>query len=106
MRVYLGSDHAAFELKAHLMEHLRSAGHDPADCGPSSYAPDDDYPPYVLLAATRTAQDPASRGVVLGGAGDGEATAADTVAGLRCGLALNGEPARHLVRRHGLAIAG
>jgi len=99
MRVYLGSDHAAFELKAHLVEHLRSAGHDPVDCGPSSYAPDDDYPPYVLLAATRTAQDPASRGVVLGGSGNGEAMAANKVPGVRCGLAWNEETAR-LAREH------
>ena len=33
MRVYLGSDHAGFELKQHLLEHLPSAGHEVVDCG-------------------------------------------------------------------------
>jgi ribose 5-phosphate isomerase B len=99
VRVYLGSDHAAFELKAHLIEHLRAGGHDPVDCGPPAYRPDDDYPPYVLLAATRTANEPDSRGIVLGGSGNGEAMAANKVPGVRCGLAWNEETAR-LAREH------
>ena len=39
MRVYLGSDHAGFELKAALIDWLRSAGHEAVDCGPASYQP-------------------------------------------------------------------
>lgn len=99
MRVYLGSDHAAFELKASLIAHLRATGHEPVDCGPAVYQPDDDYPPYVLLAATRTARDPESRGIVLGGSGNGEAMAANKVPGVRCGLAWSEETAR-LAREH------
>lgn len=99
MRVYLGSDHAGFELKARLVHHLREGGHDPVDCGPDAYRPDDDYPPLVLRAAARTAADPASRGVVLGGSGNGEAIAANKVRGIRCALAWNEETAR-LAREH------
>ena len=51
MRVYLGSDHAGFELKARLIEWLASAGHEPVDCGPEKYVQDDDYPVYVMRAA-------------------------------------------------------
>ena len=36
MRVYLGSDHAGFVLKSHLIEWLAKAGHDPVDCGPEA----------------------------------------------------------------------
>jgi ribose 5-phosphate isomerase B len=68
VRVYLGSDHAGFELKQRLVEHIRGLGHEPVDCGPTSYDAEDDYPPYVLLAATRTAADPGSVGIVLGAA--------------------------------------
>ena len=99
MRVYLGSDHAGFELKAQLVEHLRALGHDPVDCGPHTYDAEDDYPPYVLLAASRAAGDPGSAGIVLGGSGNGEAIAANKVRGVRCALAFSEDTAR-LAREH------
>lgn len=99
MRVYLGSDHAGFELKAHLMASLRALGHDPVDCGPPEYAADDDYPPYVMSAAARAAADPGSRAVVIGGSGNGEAIAANKVPGVRAALAWSEETAR-LGRQH------
>jgi len=99
MRVYLGSDHAGFALKAALVEHVRSLGHEPVDCGAPAYDAEDDYPPYVLLAASRTAADPGSRGIVLGGSGNGEAIAANKVAGVRAALVWTDETAR-LAREH------
>ena len=54
MRVYLGSDHAGYELKNHLVEWLKGAGHEPVDCGPHIYDAEDDYPPFCLRAAERT----------------------------------------------------
>lgn len=99
MRVYLGSDHAGFELKGELVHHLRELGHDPVDCGPYVYDADDDYPPYVILAATRVAADRDSAGIVLGGSGNGEAIAANKVRGIRCALAFNDDTAR-LAREH------
>ena len=99
MRVYLGSDHAGFDLKQRLVDHLRSLGHEPVDCGPPAYDAEDDYPPYVLLAATRTAADPGSVGIVLGGSGNGEAIAANKVRGIRCALAFSEDTAT-LAREH------
>ena len=99
MRVYLGSDHAAFELKQRLAGHLTSLGHEVVDCGPGAFDPDDDYPPFVLLAATQTAADPGSLGIVLGGSGNGEAIAANKVRGVRCALAFSEDTAR-LGREH------
>lgn len=99
MRVYFGSDHAGFELKQRLVEHVRGLGHEPLDCGPPAFDPDDDYPPYVLLAATRVAADAGSCGVVLGGSGNGEAIAANKVTGVRCALAFSTDTAR-LAREH------
>ena len=58
MRVYLGSDHAGFELKSVLANWLASAGHEVTDCGPASYHEHDDYPPYVMRAAAAAAADP------------------------------------------------
>ncbi len=99
MRVHLGSDHAGFELKQRMQEHLRSAGHEPVDHGPQAYDADDDYPPYVLRAAQAVVDEPGSLGVVLGGSGNGEAIAANKVPGVRCALAWSPDTAR-LGREH------
>lgn len=99
MRVYLGSDHAGFELKAALVTALREAGHEPVDCGPAAYMPDDDYPVYVMRAAQGAVADPGSLGIVIGGSGNGEQIAANKVPGVRAALAWTDETAR-LARQH------
>jgi ribose 5-phosphate isomerase B len=99
MRVYLGSDHAGFELKARLIEHLTGLGHDATDCGAHIFDPEDDYPPPCIAAATRTVADPGSLAVVIGGSGNGEQIAANKVAGVRAALVWNDETAR-LAREH------
>jgi ribose 5-phosphate isomerase B len=99
MRVYLGSDHAGFELKARLLEHLRGLGHDATDCGAHTFDPDDDYPPPCIAAAARTVADPGSVAVVIGGSGNGEQIAANKVAGVRAALVWSEDTAR-LAREH------
>lgn len=99
MRVHLGSDHAGFELKAALITRLQELGHEPVDHGPHAFDAQDDYPPYVLAAATATAAEPDSRGIVIGGSGNGEAIAANKVRGVRAALAFSDETAR-LGREH------
>jgi ribose 5-phosphate isomerase B len=99
MRVYLGSDHAGFELKNHLVEWLKEAGHEPVDCGPHIYDAQDDYPPFCLRAAERTAADPEALGIVIGGSGNGEQIAANKVKGVRAALAWSEETAS-LGRQH------
>ncbi|MFI0896841.1 ribose-5-phosphate isomerase [Streptomyces sp. NPDC020983] len=99
MRVYLGSDHAGFELKNHLVEWLTANGHEPVDCGPHVYDALDDYPPFCLRAAERTAADAGSLGVVIGGSGNGEQIAANKVRGVRSALAWSEQTAQ-LAREH------
>jgi ribose 5-phosphate isomerase B len=99
VRVYLGSDHAGFELKARIIEWLTSAGHEPVDCGPTSYVPDDDYPVYVMRAAAGVAGEPGSLGVVIGGSGNGEQIASNKIPGIRAALAFSDETAQ-LARLH------
>jgi ribose 5-phosphate isomerase B len=99
MRIYLGSDHAGFELKNSVVEHLRAAGHDVVDCGPAAYDAADDYPVFVLRAAIGVAGDPGSLGIVLGGSGNGEQIAANKVRGIRAALAFSAETAT-LAREH------
>jgi ribose 5-phosphate isomerase B len=99
MRVFIGSDHAGFELKARLLERVPELGHEPVDCGAFTFDPTDDYPPPCIEAARRTVAEPGSLGVVIGGSGNGEQIAANKVRGVRAALAWNDETAR-LAREH------
>jgi ribose 5-phosphate isomerase B len=99
MRVFLGSDHAGFELKARLIGHLNEAGHQPVDCGVFTFDPDDDYPPPCIAAGKRTVAEPGSLGIVIGGSGNGEQIAANKVRGVRAALVWSDETAR-LAREH------
>jgi ribose 5-phosphate isomerase B len=86
MQIFLGSDHAGFELKGQLIDWLSENGHEPEDCGPPAFDGDDDYPVYVIRAATSVIANPGSLGIVIGGSGNGEAIVANRVKGVRCGL--------------------
>jgi ribose 5-phosphate isomerase B len=99
MRVYLGSDHAGFELKQHLVNHLAKEGYEVVDVGAHVYDADDDYPAFCLHTAALVVDDPGSLGVVIGGSGNGEQIAANKVAGVRAALAWNLETAQ-LSRQH------
>jgi ribose 5-phosphate isomerase B len=99
MRVFVGSDHAAYELKEHLVKVLAEAGHEPIDCGAHVYDAEDDYPPYCFDVGERVVAEPGSLGVVLGGSGNGEQIAANKVPGIRAALAWNLETAK-LARQH------
>jgi ribose 5-phosphate isomerase B len=99
MRVHIGGDHAAYDLKVHLVGHLLSQGFDVIDHGPDHLDPDDDYPVAVLRAATGVRSDEGSLGVVLGGSGNGEQIAANKVLGIRAALAWSVETAQ-LAREH------
>jgi ribose 5-phosphate isomerase B len=99
MRVYLGTDHAGYDLKAQLARELAAQGYEIVDVGPATFDPEDDYPPYCLNTGARVVDDHGSLGVVIGGSGNGEQIAANKVAGVRAALAWNVETAR-LAREH------
>jgi ribose 5-phosphate isomerase B len=99
VRVYLGSDHAGFELKAHLLTALAAGGHEVVDVGATEYDEADAYPPFCTATAERVLADPGALGVVIGGSGNGEQIAANKVKGIRAALAWNTETAQ-LARQH------
>jgi ribose 5-phosphate isomerase B len=99
MRVHLAADHAGYELKTHLVEHLEAAGHDVVDHGAHTYDAQDDYPSFCFAAGEAVVAEPGSLGVVIGGSGNGEQIAANKVDGVRAALAWNLETAR-LGRQH------
>lgn len=83
MQIYLGTDHAGFSLKEFLKEKLVSGGYSVTDLGASSYDESDDYPDFVYPVARAVSHDPLSRGIVVGGSGQGEAIVANRVRGVR-----------------------
>lgn len=99
MRIHIGSDHAGLELKASIIEHLASQGHEVTDHGPYEYDALDDYPVFCIPAAQAVAADPDSLGIVLGGSGNGEQMAANKVKGIRAALVWSIEIAK-LAREH------
>ena len=103
MRLALSSDHAGFELKMHLVNHLIKQGHDVVDVGPHVYDPEDDYPAFCLHTGAKVVADEGSLGIVIGGSGNGEQIAANKVPGARCALGWSPETAS-LARQHNNAL--
>ena len=99
MRVHLGCDHAGFEFKNLLAEHLTANGHEVVDHGAHEYDALDGYPPFCVAAAQAVVADEGSLGVVMGGSGNGEQIAANKVVGVRAALAWSVETAS-LARQH------
>jgi ribose 5-phosphate isomerase B len=83
--IAIGSDHAGFELKQHLVELLAGAGHDVRDLGTDSTEPVD-YPLFCAAVGREVRDGRADLGIVVGGSGQGEQIAANKVRGVRAAL--------------------
>jgi ribose 5-phosphate isomerase B len=106
VRIHIASDHAGFELKRALEDHLAAAGHQVVNHGAFDYDPMDDYPSFCFDCAQAVVADPGSLGVVIGGSGNGEQIAANKVRGVRAALVWSPRTAR-LSRQHNDAnVAG
>jgi ribose 5-phosphate isomerase B len=83
MKIYIGSDHAGYELKEKLKQYLNSLKYEVADQGAFSFDVNDDYPDFIRPVAEAVAKDKENRGIVIGGSGFGEAICANRVKGAR-----------------------
>ena len=85
MRIVIGSDHAGFPLKQHLIEHLRAGGNAVTDVG--SYDPSPvDFPDIARALTRRILSADADRGIMVCGTGVGAAIAANKVRGIRAAV--------------------
>ncbi len=102
MRIFIASDHAGFKLKEKLKIFLQELGYETEDMGNFVYNESDDYPDFILAAAKKVAEDPErSRGIVLGGSGQGEAMMANRIKGIRAAVIYNyNEDIIRLSREH------
>ena len=90
MKVHLATDHAGLELKNSIKDYLINKGNEVTDHGAYEYDALDDYPDFIFPCARAVASDPLSRGIILGGSGQGEAMAANRVKGVRAAVFYNG----------------
>jgi ribose 5-phosphate isomerase B len=89
--IHIGADHAGFEMKEEIIRFLEQKHYEVVDHGAYELDPEDDYPDFILPVAVAVAEDSQSRGIILGGSGQGEAIVANRVMGIRA-VVFYGEP--------------
>lgn len=90
MKIFIGGDHAGLKIKKELVELLKAEGHDVTDFGAHEFNPEDDYPDFVIPVAKAVASNPLSKGIIIGGSGQGEAICANRFSGVRA-IVFNGQ---------------
>ena len=98
MKIVVGSDHAAYELKETIKEKLISEGHEVIDVGCDS-TESVDYPKYGHAVGRTVASGEAERGIAVCGSGIGISIACNKVPGIRAALCTSVEMAE-MCRRH------
>ncbi|MBR2389323.1 MAG: ribose 5-phosphate isomerase B [Mogibacterium sp.] len=98
MKLVVGSDHAAYELKEAIKEKLISEGHEVIDVGCDS-TESVDYPKYGHAVGRAVASGEAERGIAVCGSGIGISIACNKVPGIRAALCTSVEMAE-MCRRH------
>jgi ribose 5-phosphate isomerase B len=85
MKIAIGSDHAGFNYKEAIKDHLQQAGHDVEDLGAFTEA-SCDYPDYAHAVAHAVEQGQAEMGVLVCGSANGVAITANKHAGIRAAI--------------------
>ena len=98
MKIVVGSDHAAYELKEAIKEKLIGEGHEVIDVGCDS-TESVDYPKYGHAVGRTVASGEAERGIAVCGSGIGISIACNKVPGIRAALCTSVEMAE-MCRRH------
>ncbi len=85
MKIYIGSDHVGFEFKEELKKYLSDLdlGYEIEDKGAIELNEDDDYPDFIKPVAEAVAGNALSKGIIIGGSGQGEAIVANKIKGVR-----------------------
>lgn len=98
MKIAIGCDHGALDLKNTVVAHLEKKGYEVQDFG--TYTLDScDYPDYAAQAAKAVAAGTCDKGIVLCTTGIGVSIAANKIKGIRCALLSDVMSAR-MTREH------
>ena len=85
MKLAIASDHAGFELKKAVLEHLKDTKWDVTDLGAYDTKPSD-YPDFAVLVGDALRDGRADRGILICGSGVGVSVAANKIPGIRAGI--------------------
>lgn len=92
MKIFIGSDHAGFTLKQSLVTWLKGKGFEVEDEGASDFDEGDDFPKFISKVAREVRSDlDNSRGIAIGGSGNGEAMMANRFKGVRASVYYGGD---------------
>ncbi|MBU0614189.1 RpiB/LacA/LacB family sugar-phosphate isomerase [Patescibacteria group bacterium] len=91
--VFLAADHAGFDIKNILAEHLRFNQIDFDDLGAFTLNPDDDYTQYASMLSEAVVEKPNSLGILVCGSAEGVCIAANKFHGIRAGIGYSVEAA-------------
>jgi len=86
MKIVIGADHAGYDMKQALVDHLHALGHEVLDVGTHEPGKPDDYPDFAELVCEAMLAGKAERGVLVCGSGVGVSVAANKFKGIRAGL--------------------
>ncbi len=84
MKIYIGCDHAGYEMKKEIIKMLEQKGHSVEDMGCDGERID--YPIVAKNVCTAVAADPETKGVLVCGTGIGMSIAANKIRGIRAAL--------------------
>ena len=85
MKIGIGNDHSALEMKKEIIAFLEEKGHEVVDYGTNS-AESCDYPVYGEIVARAVAAGEAEQGILICGTGLGISLAANKVKGIRAAV--------------------
>lgn len=98
-KIFVGADHAGFELKQKLVAELKRLGYEPVDVGPKTLDPSDDFPDYGKPVAEAVSNGTARRGILTCGTGLGMSYVANRYPRVRAAMVWSPEIAE-LSRKH------
>ncbi len=97
-KIAISSDHAGYELKELLQQHLLAHGYEIKDYG--THSPDSvDYPDYIHPLSEAVENEEFPLGIIICGSGNGAAITANKHQGIRAAIAWNPELGS-LARQH------
>lgn len=98
MKIAIGNDHGALDLKLHIKNYLEKQGHEVVNFGIDT-TDSCDYPVYAAKVAKAVVAGEVDKGILICGTGIGISIAANKIKGVRC--ALCSEPcSAKLTREH------
>jgi len=98
IKIAIGSDHAGFELKQIIVEHLSSRNVDLIDCGTNNLD-SVDYPDFAKRVADEVSNKDLVMGILVCGSGQGMAMTANRYKDIRAAICHNSDVAK-VTREH------